>query len=98
MTSPLRQAWAICLEGGVVLVQDLHCALVLGLVLAQAAGATTTTMLPKMKGRPNLPFKAGYSYSSESDNDRLIHHPDKSDTIFATFLAPIKKKGKRTQK
>jgi hypothetical protein len=48
MTSPLRQALAICLEEGVDLVQDLLCALVLGLALAQAAGATTIIMSTKM--------------------------------------------------
>jgi hypothetical protein len=45
---PLCQAWAIFPEEGVVLVQDLLCALVLGLALVQAAGAMTTTMLLKM--------------------------------------------------
>jgi hypothetical protein len=44
MTSPLCPAQAICLEEGVVLVQDLLHALVLGLALARAAGATTITM------------------------------------------------------
>ncbi len=48
MTSPLCQARAICPEEGVVLVQDLLCALNLDLALAQAAGAPTTTMWPKM--------------------------------------------------
>jgi hypothetical protein len=38
MTSPLCQAQAICPEEGVVLIQDLFCALVFGLALAQAAG------------------------------------------------------------
>jgi hypothetical protein len=33
-----------CLEEGVVLAQDLFCTLILGLALAQAAGATTITM------------------------------------------------------
>ncbi len=41
--------------------------------------------------------KHGYLYSSKSDNSRHIHHPDKSDTVFATFSAPKAKK-KRTQK
>jgi hypothetical protein len=40
MTSPLCQALAICPEEGVDLVPDLLC--ILGPVLAQAAGATTT--------------------------------------------------------
>jgi hypothetical protein len=44
MTSPLGQALAICPGEGVALVQDLLCALVLALALAQAAGAMTTTM------------------------------------------------------
>jgi hypothetical protein len=45
---PLCWAWAIRLEEGVVLAQDLLCALVLGLTLAQAAGATTITMRLRM--------------------------------------------------
>ncbi len=44
MTSPLCQARAICPEEGVVLDQDLLRTLILGLALAQAAGATTITM------------------------------------------------------
>jgi hypothetical protein len=48
MTSPLCQARAACLEKGVVLVQDLLHALVLGLALARAAEATITTMWLKM--------------------------------------------------
>jgi hypothetical protein len=41
MTSPLSQVRTIFPEKGVALVQDLLPALVLGLALAQAAGATT---------------------------------------------------------
>jgi hypothetical protein len=48
MTTPFCQAPEICPEEGVDLVQDLLCALVLGLSLAQAAGATTTIMSTKM--------------------------------------------------
>jgi hypothetical protein len=48
MTSPLCQAREICPEEGVVLVQDLLCALVLDLALARAAGAMPTTMWLKM--------------------------------------------------
>jgi hypothetical protein len=48
MTSPICQVQAICLEEGVVLAQDLLCALVLGLALVQAAGAMTITMWLKM--------------------------------------------------
>jgi hypothetical protein len=48
MTSPLCRAQAIHPEEGVVLAQDLLCALVFSLVLAQAAGATTTTMWLRM--------------------------------------------------
>jgi hypothetical protein len=48
MTSPLCQAPGICPEGGIDLVQDLLCALVLDLALAGAAGATTAIMLTKM--------------------------------------------------
>jgi hypothetical protein len=38
-----------------------------------------------------------YSYSSKSDGGGRIHHPDKSNTVFATFSTPKAKK-KRTQK
>jgi hypothetical protein len=50
MTSPLCRAPAICPEEGVNLIQDLICALVLvlGLALAQAAGAMTTIMSTMM--------------------------------------------------
>jgi hypothetical protein len=48
MTSLLCQAWAICPEEGVVLAQDLLCALVLGLAVAQAAGAMAITMWPRV--------------------------------------------------
>jgi hypothetical protein len=48
--------------------------------------------------KPNAPLKRGYSYSSKSGNGGHIHHPDKSDTVFATFSTQIVKKGKRTQK
>jgi hypothetical protein len=47
MTSPLCQAPAICLEEGVNLVPDLLHLQVLGLALAQAAGATLIIMLTK---------------------------------------------------
>ncbi len=56
MTSTLCQARAICLEEGVVLVQDLLYALVLGLALARAARATSTTMWLKITtGRVHSP-------------------------------------------
>ncbi len=48
MTSPLCWAWTICPEEGVVLAQDLLCALVLNLALTWAAGATTITMWLRM--------------------------------------------------
>jgi hypothetical protein len=59
MTSPLCQAWAICLEEGIVLVQDLFRTLVLDPILAQAAGAMTTTMGPKMTAGQIHPSSAG---------------------------------------
>jgi hypothetical protein len=56
MTSPLCWAWSIFPEEGVILVQDLLRALVLGLALALAAGAMTTTMWLKMTaGRMQSP-------------------------------------------
>jgi hypothetical protein len=42
--------------------------------------------------------KRGYSYSSESDDDRRIHCLDMNDTIFATFTTPAAKRGKHTPK
>ncbi len=59
MTSPLSQVLAICSEKEVVLVQDLLCALNLGLALAQAAGATTTIMLTKMTVGQIRPLSVG---------------------------------------
>jgi hypothetical protein len=61
MTSLLCQARAICPEEGVILVQDLLCALVLVLTLAftQAAGATTTITWPKMTAGQIHPSSAG---------------------------------------
>jgi hypothetical protein len=59
MTSPLCQALAICLEEGVHLVQDLLHALVLGLALAQAAGATATIMSIKMIASQAQPPSVG---------------------------------------
>jgi hypothetical protein len=56
ITSPLCQAWAIHPEKGVALAQDLLCALVLGLALAQAAGAMTPIMwLLMIAGRARSP-------------------------------------------
>ncbi len=48
MTSPLRQAPAICPEEGVDLIPDLLPTLALVLALAQAAGATKTIMSNNM--------------------------------------------------
>jgi hypothetical protein len=47
--------------------------------------------------KPSAAPKCQYLYSSESDNGRCIHCPDKSDTVFATFSCPKAKK-KHTQK
>ncbi len=61
MTSPLHQAPAICPEEGVNLVQDLlrTLVLVLGLALAQAAGATTTIMSTKIIASQAQPPSTG---------------------------------------
>jgi hypothetical protein len=59
MTSPLCQAPAICPKEGVDLIQDLLCALVLGLDLAQAAGARTIIMSTKMIASQVQPSSAG---------------------------------------
>jgi hypothetical protein len=107
MTSP--QPPAIFLKEGVNIIPNHLCTLVLvlGLALAQAAGATANIMLIKMiaslvqhpsKGiKQGYSSKHGYSYSSESNNGGRIHHLDKSNTVFATFSTPKAKK-KRTQK
>jgi hypothetical protein len=102
MTSP--QAPAIHPKEGVNLVLDHLCThvLVLGLALAQAAGATVTIMLIKMiASRVQHPSKGIYpsmgTYSSDSDDSGCIHHPDKGNTIFATFSDSNAKK-KRAQK
>ncbi len=39
-----------------------------------------------------------YSYSSKSDDSGRIHYPDKCNTVFATFSAPMATKCKRTPK
>jgi hypothetical protein len=59
MTSPLCQEWGISMVVGVVLVQDLLHDLVLGLALAQAAGATTIIMWPKMTAGQMRPSSVG---------------------------------------
>ncbi len=61
MTSPLCRALAICPKEGVNLVQDILCALilVLGLALAQAAGAMTTIMSTMMIASQAQPPSAG---------------------------------------
>jgi hypothetical protein len=69
VTSPLHWAWGICPEEGVVLVQDLLHALILGLALAQAAGAMTSTMWLKMT--------AGRLRPSSAD----IHTPQRVTTL-----------------
>ncbi len=47
--------------------------------------------------KPSALLKRGYLYSFKSDDGRHIHRPDKSDSIFATFSAPMAKKSKHTQ-
>ncbi len=47
--------------------------------------------------RLTVPLKCGYLYSSKSDNGGCFHHPDMSNTVFATFFTPIAKKSKCTQ-
>jgi hypothetical protein len=59
MTSPLSRVPAICPKKEVNLVQDLLCALNLGLALAQAAGATTTIMSTKMTAGQIHPSSMG---------------------------------------
>jgi hypothetical protein len=44
--------------------------------------------------KPSALPKHKYLYSSKSDDGRRIHCPDKSDTVFATFSAPMAKRDK----
>jgi hypothetical protein len=59
MTNPLCWARAICPEEGAVLAQDLLHTLVLGLALAQAAGATTIIMWLRMTASQVRPPSMG---------------------------------------
>jgi hypothetical protein len=47
--------------------------------------------------KPSAAPKRGCLYSKDND-DGHYHHPDKSDSIFATFSAPKTKRGNHTQK
>ncbi len=95
MTSPLCRAWAIRPKKGVILTQDLLCGLVLGLALAQAAGATTITMwlgmTPSHVRSPIMGTRTPPSVMTEDVSIALTR-------VFATFSAPMVKKSKRTQK
>jgi hypothetical protein len=103
MTSP--QAPAICPKEGVNLVPD-HLRvviLVLDLAFAQAAGATSTTMLIKMTAsRVQHPSKGIHPSTGTCTPPRVTTADafiarTKSNTVFATFSAPKAKK-KCTQK
>ncbi len=48
--------------------------------------------------KPSTFLKRGYSYSFEIDDGGHIHHPDTSDTVFATFSTSTAKRGKCTHK
>jgi hypothetical protein len=97
MTSPLRQAPAICLEEGGNLSPDLLCALTLVLILTQAAGATFYHHVKQHDCKPSAAPKRGCLYSEDND-DGHYHRPDKSDSVFTTFSAPKTKRDNRTQK
>ncbi len=96
MTIPLCRVPTICPEKEVDLVQDLLCALNLGLALAQAAGATTTIMSTKMIASQAQPSCVGILTLRTTIMDTTIVWT-KNDSVFATFSAP-KAKEKRTQK
>ncbi len=102
MTSP--QAPAICPKEGVDLIPDHLCALilVLGLALAQAAGATATIMLIKTIASLVQHPSKGIHPSTGTRTPPRVTTVDVSITrtkaiVFATFSAPKAKK-KRTQK
>jgi hypothetical protein len=59
MTSSLCRGWAIHPPKGVALNQDLLCARILGLALAQAAGARTITLRLKMTASQARSPRAG---------------------------------------
>ncbi len=80
------------LQDGVDLVQDLLCALVLGLPLAQAAGVTTIIMLTKMIASQAQPPSEGIHTPKTMMTEIHYHRPDKNDTNFATFSTPKAKK------
>jgi hypothetical protein len=48
--------------------------------------------------KPSMLLKHGYLCSSKIDDGGRIHCPDKSNTLFPTFSAPMAKRGKRTPK
>ncbi len=85
MTSPLCLAPAIPPEEGVNLVPDLLSALVLvlGLTLAQAAGATTTIMSNKMIASQAQPPSAGIHTPRTTMTDITI-----AQTRVLQFLPP----------
>ncbi len=83
MTSPLFQAPAICPEEEVDLVQDLLCALVLGLALAQAARATITIMSIKMITSQVQPPSVGICTPRTTMMDITV-----AGTIAILFLPP----------
>jgi hypothetical protein len=99
MTSSLSQVLAIHLERGVNLVQDLLHALNLVLALSQAVGAMNTITSTKMIASQVQPPSASTRTlpRARMENGGRIHRPDKSDSVFVTFSAPMAKK-KRTQK
>ena len=98
MTSPFCQVRAICLEEGVVLLQDLLRALVLGLALAQAAGATMTTMWPKMTAGRIHPSSMGTRTPPRVTMAEVSIALTRAIPFFATFFAPLAKKSNHTQK
>jgi hypothetical protein len=90
MTSPLCQVPEICPEKGVNLVPDLLHVCILGLALAQAAGATTTIMSTMTIASQVQPSSMGICIPRTTMMDIPIASTKK--TIFATFSAPKAKK------
>jgi hypothetical protein len=88
MTSPFNQAQTPCPKKGFALIQDLLLTLVTALAQAAAAGATPTIMCLMMTAMSSGPLKCNYSYS-KNNNDGYYHHPDKRNTVFATFTASM---------
>ncbi len=97
MTSPLCRAQATHPEKGVTLAQGpLSCS------CSQSCSCSSSRSYDNHHVatddcKPSALPKCGYLYSKDN-NEGHCHPPDKDDTIFATFSAPLAKKGECVHK